>query len=116
MKCPACENDFEFTWRRYAESGAGRFPCPVCGARLWGRHRWFYWVLLPAAVLVAMLVAAALGMRFFGVIGTMVLALIAGFAVGLPLDRFMESRFGVLVLDPRVPSNAERDARSGKAQ
>ena len=100
MECPSCNRDFDMTWRLYVRNVRGRFACPLCGARLRGRHNKFYWlglaIFLVLELGVGLLLMLALGTGI-GIAATVLVML----AVGLPLDKYLESRFAVLRLDQR---------------
>lgn len=105
MKCPKCSAEFPLTWRRYFTAPLGRFPCPVCGTALQGKHLWWYWPLmllgcLALGVPLACIIALRFGLRA-GVIGWAAGAMISGF----PVDKFLESRFTILQI--RQDANSE---------
>jgi hypothetical protein len=108
VKCPHCDSDFTLSWRLYFRRTPFRLRCPVCGTVVRFRHRAPYYLItvlyLAPAVLVAMYAAA----RYFGLAGVTVAGLVVGFGIGLPVDRYLDSRMAVLeLLDEQVagPSN-----------
>jgi hypothetical protein len=96
MKCPACAANFDLTWRLYLKAPLGRFPCPSCAAPLTGVHRWYYWPLLLLGGCAFGLPLGWIAYRQYG----WRMGLIAGFfgslLSGVPIDRFLESRFTIL--------------------
>jgi hypothetical protein len=99
VTCPSCNDSFALTWRLYVKSGRGRFSCPLCGVRLRGRHRWFYWVLMPGIAIATMASAILLTSPYLGIPGSGLMGLVVGLLVVLSCDRYLESKFGVLVVD-----------------
>ncbi|OOG26427.1 hypothetical protein B1C78_05010 [Thioalkalivibrio denitrificans] len=61
-----------------------------------GRHRWFYWAfLLLGSLLVFASVIPIAGPRV-GIFPALVIAAAAAFVVLMPLDKYMESKYGIL--------------------
>jgi len=100
MKCAGCGGDFESTWQRYAKAPFGSLICPLCDARLVGKHRWFYWVLMPFAVAVAVVPFMLLVFFFcYGPVVSIAVGVFVALLIVLPFDKYLESRFSVLVVD-----------------
>lgn len=97
MTCPKCQQDFDLTWTRYLRAPTGKVQCPLCAASLRIRHQWMYWTFLAGLFAIALTVALTLTALDNLALG--LLALVPIFVVGLLLDRYMESRFGMLVLN-----------------
>ena len=104
MKCPQCDNEFLFTWKRYINAPLGRMSCPSCHAKLVCTHRWFYWPLLILGCCVLGIPLAIWGAKY-GVAGAMTGWLIGASCVGVPFDRFLEIRFSVLRMREDESSN-----------
>ncbi len=104
MKCPKCGSDFALAWKRYIKAPFGRMSCPSCHANLTCTHLWFYWPLMILGCCILGIPLAILGAKY-GVVGAMTGWLIGAFGVGLPFDRFLESRFSVLKVRQGKTSN-----------
>ena len=102
MKCPACSQGFELTWARYLRAWRGRMSCPTCGAPLRGKHRWFYWLLLPMSFLVVIPIALPVGLRW-GAFPGVAVQILVGVVLLLPLDKWLESQYSILVSEPTPP-------------
>jgi len=104
MKCPQCDNEFLFTWKRYINAPLGRVSCPSCQTKLVCVHRWFYWPLVTLACCILGIPLAILGMKY-GVAGALAGWFIGAFGFGIPSDRFLENRFSVLSMRQDRTSN-----------
>ena len=95
MKCPQCNGEFPLTWARYFKAPLGRFSCPFCGAKLIGKHVWFYWPLLVLGCCVLGVPLAYLVGSHFGEIGG-IAGWCLGAMLGIPIDRYLEGRFSII--------------------
>ena len=105
MKCPKCLADFHLTWRLYLAAPFGKFPCPCCAVGLRGKHRWWYWPLMMLGICSLFVpVGYLVGMHYgwkFGIVA----GLEAGLVSGIPFDKFLESRFSILGVQPCAAPN-----------
>jgi hypothetical protein len=108
MRCPQCDSDFPLTWKRYIKAPLGRISCPSCNEKLVTTHRWFYWPLMVLGCCILGIPLAILGAKY-GIAGALTGWFIGAFGVGLPFDRFLESRFSV----PRMRQNETSNKPSG---
>jgi len=102
MKCPQCQDEFALTWTIYFKAPFGRFACPLCGTRLIGRHRWFYWPLVVAGACAGAIPLGYLGYCVAG--GAAIAGIgagIGGYLTGVPFDKWLESKFCILTIAPR---------------
>jgi hypothetical protein len=83
----------------YVRSGRGRFACPLCGVQLRGRHRWCDWLLMPSVAIITVTAITLCTAPYVGILGGGLTALALGFLVVFSFDRYLESRFGILVID-----------------
>ena len=95
MKCPQCDSDFPLTWKRYFKTPFGRFDCPSCSTKLQGTHQWFYCPLLFLSCCILGVPLAILGSTY-GFAGILSGWIIGAFSIGIPFDRFFESKFTLL--------------------
>jgi hypothetical protein len=100
MKCPACSADFPLTWRRYFTAPLGRFPCPSCQKPLAGKHRWWYWPLMVLGCCVGGALFGYLAGTRFGLVAGTGAAIVGGLISGILFDKYLESRFTILVVRP----------------
>lgn len=107
MKCPRCDETIVVTWGRYFKAPSGRFTCPACEAGLKGRHKWFYWPLLLVGCCVMGAPMAMLGHLYFKIPGAVSGWLIGAVVVGLPFDKYLENRIGVLAPDKHTEPHGE---------
>ena len=107
MKCPQCNGEFPWSWKRYVTSPFGNTTCPLCGTKLVGSHRRIYWPLVILGVCVVAGTLTVLGYVKYGLAGALAAGLIGGLAVALPYDRFLESKFLVFtVREGQIPDEA----------
>ena len=112
MKCPRCSNAFPLTWERYFKAPFGRFPCPSCGARLVGRHTWFYWPLVVLGCCALALPLGYLAGKHFGLFGCITGLVLGGLLSGIPIDRFLESRFLIIKVQKPGPATLRSPSTS----
>jgi hypothetical protein len=81
--------------------------CPDCGARLVGRHRWFYYPALVSAWLLLFVPIALLGFRFDDSMVMMMATATVSWLLVLPFDRYLDDRFAVLtpMVKEEAPTN-----------
>ena len=95
MKCPQCDSEFPLTWKRHFKSPFGIFDCPSCSTKLQGTHRWFYWPLTFLGYCIFGVPLAILGSKY-GSAGALSGWIIGALSIGIPFDRFLDSKFMVL--------------------
>jgi hypothetical protein len=105
MKCPQCASEFPLTWERYFKAPLGKFACPSCGIGLVGKHTWFYWPLLVLACCILAIPFGYLGAKNFGVIGVIAGIAFGGLLSGIPIDKFLESKFSILKVQQTDSAN-----------
>jgi hypothetical protein len=114
MKCPSCNQDFKWTWRRYIKAPFGKFSCPNCHTRLIGKHCWFYWPLLILLSLICLLTVVQFilsALFYYGLIFSIIGCIIGSLLIILPFDKFLESKFCILKLDKKYSdTKLESDA------
>ena len=105
VQCPLCGQEFQLTWRRYFSVGPSRrIACPLCSGGLRLRHTRIYWAFLAGYGLLAVaLNLIALG--FLSLVAAALVAVVAALAIIIPLDRWVESRFAILVPGGQPPSD-----------
>jgi hypothetical protein len=103
MKCPKCNQDFEWTWQRYIKAPWGRFPCPHCHTRLIGKHRRLYWLLLILFAVIILIPINIIHNHVYGIVCWIILILL----VGLPFDKYLDNRFIELELDKKYSDMTE---------
>ena len=96
MKCPQCSAEFRLTWPIYIKAPFGKFTCPSCGTALAAAHHWWYWPLITLGCYALPIPAGILVANHSGFAAGVVVAGIGVAAVGLPFDKFLESRFAIL--------------------
>lgn len=74
-------------------------PCPLCGARLRLKHCWFYWLFLALVTFGVSTPLTLFGVLRYGLLAGALMGILGGLVVGLPLDKYMESRFAIVVVD-----------------
>ena len=110
MKCPSCNQEFKLTWQIYFKAPFGKLPCPNCHTRLIGKHRKFYW---PVIILFAVIISIPIFIshnHIYGIVCWISLVLL----VGLPFDRFLESRFCILEIDKMFSENKSESDDANK--
>jgi hypothetical protein len=112
MKCPGCSADFPLTWRRYLTAPFGKFPCPCCKAGLAGRHHWWYWPLLVLGCCIFGVPFAYVAGTHFGWQSGIAAWIVGGLISGIPFDKYLESRFAILIVQQVGPANGSEAIRS----
>ncbi len=112
MKCPQCNSNFRLTWQRYTRASFGRMSCPLCQAKLFSKHRWFYWPLVVLGCCALGTPLAYLGGRRYALVGGLAGWVAGAIVIGVPFDWFLESKFSVLRIRD-VKSSNNPDAGDG---
>jgi hypothetical protein len=115
MKCPQCNGEFPLTWALYLKAPLGRFSCPFCGAKLIGKHVWFYYPLVVLGCCVLGVPLAYLVGAHFGSIGGIVGGCFGALLSGIPIDRYLECRFSIIEVQQlgsaNPPSHSSSESR-----
>ena len=88
--------------------------CPNCGARLVGKHRWFYYPALVSAWMLLFVPIALLGFRLNNSMVMMMATATISWLLVLPFDRYMDDRFAVL--DPVDKKDASANGAPSKPE
>jgi hypothetical protein len=102
MKCPSCNQEFKWTWKRYFNYPFGKLPCPLCQTRIVLKHRWLYRLLIFFSFLI-------IGIPLRLVIG--LVGYLIAFLIVMLFDKFLDNKLGILRIDEKYSSaKVESDA------
>ena len=86
--------------------------CPLCQAKLVGKHRWFYLPLVVLGCCALGIPLAYLGGRRYDLVGGLAGLIAGAIFIGVPFDWFLENKFSVLRIRDAKSSN-KPDADDG---